>query len=128
MIDDIVERISNLPKDGKHFTIEELMEEKLLATIKPLKGTTSSGTSSGTLSSGGLTVNGSYIDANQWTLANNTSMNTAFYEPYKVEPIYEIDFDQVKSIEDIILLLKFLNITFTGRKSVEGIEHLVKKK
>lgn len=158
-----IERIDKLPKDGKHFTVEEMMAEELKKTAKKdedfefvLKDqdgkvlmTGTSLTYTGTNTSSKLT-----IDPNGVTLmgAGSNLSNTATSAWYNtindtrlssrkiaIDGItirkdgndyqeYEIDFDQVESVEDIVSILKQINVSFKGRDAVRGIEHLVKKK
>jgi hypothetical protein len=47
---------------------------------------------------------------------------------FKTPESYQIDFDKINTIEDIKVLFKGLNITFTkGLQNFEDIKHLVKK-
>jgi hypothetical protein len=44
-----------------------------------------------------------------------------------VPKAYEIDFDKVKTLEDVIGILKTLNIRFCGVEYVKDIRHLVRE-
>jgi hypothetical protein len=41
--------------------------------------------------------------------------------------LYEIDFEKVKTIDDLKAVLMKLGIKFNGDDGIKGIEHLVKK-
>ena len=47
----------------------------------------------------------------------------------KATKIYEFDFDKIKTVEDVIELLKGLQITFSENyKGIESIRHIIKEK
>jgi hypothetical protein len=41
---------------------------------------------------------------------------------------YVLDIDKIKTLDDVKLILKNLNIVFYGEETIKGIEHLVKEK
>jgi len=47
----------------------------------------------------------------------------------KATKIYEFDFDKIKTVEDVIELLKGLQISFSENyKGIENIRHIIKEK
>lgn len=156
-----IERIDKLPKDGKHFTVEDMMAEELKKTAKKDEGfefvmkdkdgkvimtgtsMTYTGSNTGsklTIDPNGVTYLGSNLTSTttsgwyQTLTDNRPSSGNVVTDGLTIRKDgsgyqeYEIDFDQVESIEDIVSILKQINVSFRGRDAVRGIEHLVKKK
>ncbi|HLO11166.1 MAG TPA: hypothetical protein VK190_02795 [Pseudoneobacillus sp.] len=130
---DIGEKLARLPRDGKHFTPEELMEEKLKKY--DTAGVTSSyygsrkqvryyGVSGRIylrrLNSNGMTDEFE-IDGGEFG-GSGVDMDA----PGR----YTIDPDLIEDIEDVKAILKALGkkkLSFDSRDEVRGIEHLVVK-
>lgn len=129
MNEDVLKRLEDLPQDGKHFSIEGIMEEAIQdmakAKTKDVDASSTTTIKANILKNGTLTTNASYISP--YTTISYPAYQSQIWD-IQTEPQYEIDFEQVQSMEDIKTILKKMNITFTGRNSVKGIEHLVMKK
>ncbi|HLO11167.1 MAG TPA: hypothetical protein VK190_02800 [Pseudoneobacillus sp.] len=160
MDQEIVERIDKLPKDGKHFTIEEIMEEELKKATKKDEefeinlidsntGNTVASFTSTSVNFGKSSMNNhiytmgstttsswptSHNIINHASLVGTDAGNKIIADGLTIRKDhdnnneYEIDFDQVNSLDDMVLILKQMNVSFRGRDTVRGIEHLVKKK
>lgn len=132
---DIGEKLARLPKDGKHFTPEELMEEKL----KEKKNDTA--------------INGGYNVYKQMNIqgvygtltlrrVSSSGLDDTFnliggemsgrqIDLTTMPPRYTVDVDLIEDIDDIKAVLKAVNkklLSFDFRDEVKGIEHLVVKR
>jgi hypothetical protein len=133
------EKFKNVPRDGKHFTPEELMEEALKDAASNIVRKPASldrnwskyiAFSGGQVSIEIVDPFTGYRETKNIKMTYGNLHNATVNDACNISPMYQIDIDLIQSIEDIKNVLRLFSgkeMMFYSRDEVRGIEHLVKK-